>query len=46
MTNNYYQKLKESLQKEASKKYQNLSDEKKCKKKCSENFQNFTEKGK
>ena len=29
MTNNYYQKNKEKLQKEASKRYQNFSKEKK-----------------
>ena len=41
MTKNYYQKLKESLQKEANKKYQNLSDEKKCKKKMFRKFPKF-----
>ena len=31
MANNYYQKHKESLRKEAREKYQNLSEEKKTK---------------
>ena len=45
MTNNYHQKHKEKLQKEALKKYQNLSEEEKDKrqKKAGERYQNFTE---
>ena len=45
MPNNYYQKNKEKLQKEAHKRYQNLSEEEKDKrqKKAQERYQNFTE---
>ena len=44
MTNNYYQKHKETLRKEALKKYKNLSEEEKGKKrkKARERYQNFT----
>ena len=45
MTNNYYQIFKERLRKEAGKKYQNLSKEKKEKrwKKVRERYQNLSE---
>ena len=44
MTNNYYQKHKEKLWKEACKKYHNLSEEEKNKRKKSrERYQNLTE---
>ena len=48
MTNNYYQKHKEKIQKEACKIYQNLSEVEKHKrqKKVWERYQNFTEKKK
>ena len=46
MTNNYYQKRKKILEKEAYKRYQDLSEEKKDKrrKKVQERYQNLTEK--
>ena len=46
--NNYYQKHKERLRKEACERYQNLSEEEKDKrqKKAPERYQNFTEKEK
>ena len=42
MTNNYYQKHKEKLRKEAHERYQNLSEEEKDKrqKKAQERYQN------
>ena len=45
MVNSYYEKHKEKLQKEASKIFQNLSEEKKDKrqKKARERYQTFTE---
>ena len=45
MTNNYYQKHKEKLQKEAREKYQNLSEEEKDKrgKKARDRYQNLSE---
>ena len=46
MVNNYYQKHTERLRKEASERYQNLSEEekdKRQKKKARERYQNFTE---
>ena len=45
ITNKYYQKHKEGLQKEAPEKYQNLCEEEKDKrqKKAWERYQNFTE---
>ena len=45
MVNNYYQKHKERLQKEARERYQNLSEEEKDKrrKKTRERYQNFTD---
>ena len=45
MLNNYYQKHKERLRKEARKRCQNLSEEKidKRRKKTRERYQNFTE---
>ena len=45
MVNKHFQKRKEILQKEARKRYQNLSEEEKDKtrKKARERYQNFTE---
>ena len=45
ITNNYYQKHKERLRKEAREKYQNLSEEEKGKsqKETREGYQNLTE---
>ena len=45
ITNNYYQKHKERLRKEAREKYQNLSEEEKGKsqKEAREGYQNLTE---
>ena len=45
ITNNYYQKHKERLRKEAREKYQNLSEEEKGKrqKEAWERYQNLTE---
>ena len=45
ITNNYYQKHKERLRKEAREKYQNLSEEEKGKrqKEARERYQNLTE---
>ena len=45
MVNNFYQKCKQSLQKEARERYQNLSEEEKDKrpKKAREKYQKFTE---
>ena len=45
MVNNYYQKHKERLRKEARERYQNLSEEEKDKrrKKTRERYQNFTD---
>ena len=45
MANNYYWGHKERLRKEAREKYQNLSEEEKCKmqRKARERYQNFTE---
>ena len=45
MANNYYQKHKDRIQKEASERYQNLSEEKskKNEKKTVERYQNLTE---
>ena len=44
MENNYYQKYKERLRKEAHERYQNLSEDEKDKrgKKARERYQNFT----
>ena len=46
MTNNYYQKRKKILEKEAYERHQDLSEEKKDKrrKKVQERYQNLTEK--
>ena len=48
ITNKYYQKHKENPPKEAPKKYQNISEEKKHErqKKARERYQNFTDKEK
>ena len=45
ITNNYYQKHKERLRKEAREKYQNLSEEEngKSQKETQEGYQNLTE---